>query len=121
MTCLSPPRSSEPNARAWYVSNMKDPVERARLLLTMTHQTPRMYASCREAMVAHICGIVHVVKDDFDPYEFYKRHLGTNGSCYVAPDGPVDDTWARVAIDDALQALGGKKRTSSRATSSPPK
>lgn len=81
-------------------------VDRARLLLTMTHQTPRMYASCREAMVAHICGIVSVVNEGFDPYEFYKRHLGTNGCCYVAPEGPVDDTWARVAIDDALQAIG---------------
>lgn len=64
-----------------------------------------MFASTREAMLAHICGIVCVITEDFEPRDFYIKHAGTHGNTYYDMQGAVETEWAWQAIDDALLAL----------------
>lgn len=75
-----------------------DTVERARSLLEATAKVPAMYATCREAMIARVCGIASVVIDDFNTSEFYMRHIGVNTSVLSR----VDDEWAKMVVADAL-------------------
>lgn len=82
--------------------NEMDAVIRAQELLGFTRLTPRMYAVRREAFLAHVCGVVHVVIPTFSPYVFYQKHLGMQGGSYVTHDELVEDDWARGVIDDAL-------------------
>lgn len=65
------------------------------------YQTSRMFAYSKEALIAYVCGVMSMAKQDFDVAEFYQRHL----------DGAelgeeFDDVWARFVIDDALDELG---------------
>jgi hypothetical protein len=79
-----------------------DAVIRARMILEHTKRAPCMVASCREALMAHVCGVTSVVSEGFNTYEFYGKHIKVRGSAYVDMLDPVDDDWARGVIDDAL-------------------
>jgi uncharacterized membrane protein len=80
-------------------------IERARRLLKDTRNRPQMFASTREAMLAHICGIVCVILPKFSPRDFYAKHAGTFGNVYCNMQGEVKTEWAQDAIDDALSML----------------
>jgi hypothetical protein len=80
-------------------------IKRAKELLLRTYEAPQMFASTREAMLAHICGIVSVVDKKFSPRVFYIKHAGTYGNTYCNMQGEVETEWARKTITAALSRL----------------
>jgi hypothetical protein len=81
---------------------MKKSKKIAKERLHMMAERARMFASCREAFVALISGMLEIACPKFDAYEFYKKALGTRGNCYVDPLGEVTDEWAQVVVATAL-------------------
>lgn len=74
--------------------------------LELLAERARMFASCREAFVALVSGMLEIAcPKTFDAYEFYKKALGTRGSCYIDPLGAVTDEWARIVVATALTYL----------------
>lgn len=79
---------------------MSDSVRfRAVQLLGRLGWTPKMYAFHREAFLAHICGIISMVDDNFDVRGFYQRHMGDS------TDLIVTDDWAHDVVKEALDTL----------------
>jgi len=80
-------------------------VNRAKSLLEQTGQAPGMYATRREAYVAHVCGIMILLDAEFDVQEFYGKHLEKYGSMLKGVDKEVTKEWGREVVDDALAKL----------------
>jgi len=78
---------------------------RASVLLKAIAKTPRMYASCQEAFISHVCGILIMYRIDYPVNKFYEWHLQTNGPMWINLLEPVDDEWAKLVIDNALESL----------------
>lgn len=72
---------------------------RAVQLLGRLGWTPKMYAFHREAFLAHVCGIVSMVHDNFDVRGFYERHMGDDTGLLVTDD------WAHEVVKEALDSL----------------
>jgi hypothetical protein len=81
-------------------------IEKAKELLDITRQAPRMFATSREAMMSRVSTILEMANINFAIQDFYKLHLGTNGCAYATWSEDVTDEWALIVIDDALKILG---------------
>lgn len=76
------------------------PRARARKILQETAAAPRMFCSCREALLAR-CSVTLEMAEIWDE-KFYERWLGRDlQSCTAA----LDDQWAALVIQDALSKL----------------
>jgi hypothetical protein len=82
-------------------------IHRAESLLKQTRQAPGMYATRREAFVAHVCGIMTLLDAEFDVREFYGKHLEKHGSILKGIDKEVHEEWGHGVVDDALRHLHG--------------
>lgn len=77
----------------------------ARELLLDTLAAPRMFCSCKEALLAR-CSAVLELEGVVDP-GFYERHLRVNGAGnnLAQAVAPYDHGWAERVIRDALSRL----------------
>jgi hypothetical protein len=80
-------------------------------MLNDTRRTPAMYSQSIEAMLMRVTTLLEVAGVQFSVVEFYCKHSGKNGNCYLL-EKPKDmsfDSWSHQVVDDALSMLNGEE------------
>ena len=88
---------------------MKHVKEKAKEILIQTRESPKMYASIREALLSRVTSLLELAGVEFDPGAFYAKHSELYGNVILMLDKEVDDQWAKEVIDDAISLLGDTK------------
>lgn len=76
-------------------------------LLEKWRKYPEMFATDYEAWINIVSTIIlfAIPYPSFNNIEFYAKHLGTYGNTYLNLDKKLDNDWALVVADDALDIL----------------
>lgn len=80
-------------------------LSRANLLLFQLKQTPQMFAACKESFIMRVSTILEMVLEDFNPQNFYLKHLDSVGNNYINIHDEVTKDWSDTVIDEAILLL----------------
>lgn len=76
----------------------------ATFFLHRLRKTPRMFVTCREALLAMVVTALDM-GDVTLHVDFYARHLKREGNTLIGGREDFDSCWAHDVIDDALDLL----------------
>ena len=79
--------------------------KRAAMLLKTIKRNPCVFASCREALLARVCGIVSVVCKTFDSRIFYDKHLRKASGQFIDLAWNFDYLWVSQVVKDARRTI----------------
>ena len=80
-------------------------LNKASLLLLQLKQTPKMFATCKEALIMRVSTILEMSLEDFNASDFYEKHLDSIGNTYINIHDEVSEKWSDAVIDDAIIIL----------------
>lgn len=80
-------------------------LNKANNLLYELKQTPKMFSYSKEAFIMRVSTILEMYLEDFDPQEFYIKHLDKTGSAFINIHDDVSEEWSDAVINDAITYL----------------